>query len=64
MRTVVNKQTGLKFAMKTVPIGAGKVRGAKEAGVRGPFLLHASFKQLRAETPWTIEVAAFYVKRV
>lgn len=26
VRTVVNKKTGVKFAMKTVPKGAGKVR--------------------------------------
>lgn len=26
VRTVVNKKTGIKFAMKTVPLGAGKVR--------------------------------------
>ena len=26
VRTVVHKQTGLKYAMKTVPLGAGQVR--------------------------------------
>lgn len=26
VRTVVHKKTGLKYAMKTVPLGAGKVR--------------------------------------